>query len=205
MGPSKDGTKIGNWHFAHSHLFPWCTLIWGQYPGLLIRLCSIFCNVVEGLQYCASICSTYPITFLKPLANVWDLCLNCVVFLQLKWRSGYWLLIFSTYPRINLAPYAGFRLACRSPLCRVIIACCFRVATLSGNAALALSPSGIAPELNRIQLSAICRGGQSGKVIDLLAWRCLPLGHPSAASDACAVELISSSKRQCGKLVWNQH
>ena len=55
------------------------------------------------------------------------------------------------------------------PLCRVIIACCFRVAALSGNAALALSPSGIAPKLNRIQLSAICRGGQSGKVIDLLA------------------------------------
>ena len=65
--------------------------------------------------------------------------------------------------------YAGFRLACRSPLCRVIIACCFRVAALSGNAALALSPSCIAPELNRIQLSAICRGGQSGKVIDLLS------------------------------------
>ena len=85
------------------------------------------------------------------------------------------------------------------PLCRVIIACCFRVAALSGNAALALSPSGIAPELHRIQLSAICRGGQSGKVIDLLAWRCLPLGHPSAASGACAVEQISSSKRQCGK------
>ena len=85
------------------------------------------------------------------------------------------------------------------PLCRVIIACCFRVTALSGNAALALSPSGIAPELNRIQLSAICRGGQSGKIIDLLAWRCLPLGHPSAASGACAVEQISSSKRQCGK------
>ena len=95
------------------------------------------------------------------------------------------------------------------PLCHVIIACCFRVAALSGNAALAISLNGIAPELNRIQLSAICRGGQSGKVIDLLAWRCLPLGHPSAASGACAVEQISSgacaveqissSKRQCGK------
>ena len=91
------------------------------------------------------------------------------------------------------------------PLCRVIIACCFRAAALSGNAALVLSSSGIAPELNRIQLSAICRGGQSGKVIDLLAWCCLPLGHLSAASGACAVEQISSSKRQCGKLVWNQH
>ena len=86
------------------------------------------------------------------------------------------------------------------PLRRVIIACCFRVAVLSsGNAALAFHRAAIAPELNRIQLSAICRGGQSGKVIDLLAWRCLPLGHPSAASGACAVELISSSKRQCGK------
>ena len=83
------------------------------------------------------------------------------------------------------------------PLCRVIVACCFRVAALSGHAALALSTSGIAPELNRIQLSAICRGGQSGKVIDLLARRYLPLGHPSASSDACAVVQISSSKRQC--------
>ena len=94
---------------------------------------------------------------------------------------------------------AAFRLACRSALCHVIIACCFRVAALSSLAALALSPSGIAPKLNRIQLSAICRGGQSGKVIDLLACCCLPLGHPSAASGACAVEQISSSKRQCGK------
>ena len=80
-------------------------------------------------------------------------------------------LSFSKYKSFN----AGFRLTCRLPLCRVIIACCFRVAALSSNAALALSPSGIAPELNRIQLSAICRGGQSGKVIDLLAWRCLQL------------------------------
>ena len=75
------------------------------------------------------------------------------------------------------------------PLCRVIIACRFRVAALSSNATLALSPSGIAPDLNRIQLSAICRGGQSGKVIDLLAWRCLPLGHPSAASQVALAQL----------------
>ena len=50
------------------------------------------------------------------------------------------------------------------PLCRVIIACCFRVAALSGNAALALSPSGIAPKLNRIQLSAICRDGRQDHI-----------------------------------------
>ena len=56
------------------------------------------------------------------------------------------------------------------PLRRVIIARCFRVAALSGNAALAFHRAAIAPKLNRIQLSAICRGGQSGKVIDLLPW-----------------------------------
>ena len=102
-------------------------------------------------------------------------------------------------PQIELCWFQTSLPLAALPLCRVIIACCFRVAALSGNTALALSPSGIAPELNRIQLSAICRGGQSGKVIDLLAWRCLPLGHPSAASGPCAVEQISSSKRQCGK------
>ena len=94
----------------------------------------------------------------------------------------------------NHVANAGFRLACR-----VIIACCFRVVALSGNAALALSPSSIAPELNWSQLSAICRGGQSGKVIDLLARRCLLLGHPPATSGDCAVVQISSSKRQCGE------
>ena len=102
----------------------------------------------------------------------------------------------------NLGPLCWFQTnlpLAALPIRRVIIACCFRVAALSGNAALAFHRAAIAPELNRIQLSAICCGGQSGKVIDLLAWRCLPLGHPSAASDDCAVELISLSKRQCGK------
>ena len=94
---------------------------------------------------------------------------------------------------LDLKSNAGFRLACRSPLCRYAAWSSLAVSEL------ALSPSGIAPELNRIQLSAICRDGQSGKVIDLLTWRCLPLGHPSAASGACAVVQISSSKRQCGK------
>ena len=87
------------------------------------------------------------------------------------------------------------------PLRRVIIACCFRVTALSGHIALALSPtlSGITPELNRIHLSAICRGRQSGKVIDLLARCCSPLGLPSAASGACAIVQKSPSKRQCGE------
>ena len=96
--------------------------------------------------------------------------------------------------------YAGFRLACRYAAWSSLAVSELQLSGwLSGNAALALSPSGIASELNRIQLSAICCGGQSGKVIDLLAWRCLPLGHPSAASGACAFEQILSSKRQCGK------
>ena len=98
-----------------------------------------------------------------------------------------------------LHDYAGFRLACRSLLCRMIIACCFRVVALSGHAAFDLSPSGITPELNRIQLSAICRGGQSGKVIDLLARRCLPLGHPSAAKwrlRSCTNIIIKAAMRR---------
>ena len=85
------------------------------------------------------------------------------------------------------------------PLRRVIIACCFRVNSSQRPRRFGFSPSGIAPELNWSQLYAICRGGQSGKVIDWLARRCLPLGHPSAASGACAVVQISPSKRQCGK------
>ena len=62
------------------------------------------------------------------------------------------------------------------PLHRLITACRFRVVALSGHAALAFSPSDIALKLNRSQLSAICCCGQSGKVIDWLAWRCSPLG-----------------------------
>ena len=94
---------------------------------------------------------------------------------------------------------AGFRLACRFATMPRDHRLLFQSCSCQRQRRFGFSPSGIAPELNRIQLSAICRGGQSGKVIDLLAWRCLPLGHPSAASGACAVEQISSSKRQCGK------
>ena len=50
------------------------------------------------------------------------------------------------------------------PLRRVIIACCFRVAALSGNAALGFHPAAIAPKLNRSQLSAICRGGKAARL-----------------------------------------
>ena len=44
------------------------------------------------------------------------------------------------------------------PLPCVIITCCFRVAALSCHAPLALSPSGIAPELNRICLRSVVVG-----------------------------------------------
>ena len=52
------------------------------------------------------------------------------------------------------------------PLHCVIIACRFRVTVLSSHTALALSPSGIAPKVNRILLSAVCHFGQSRDVID---------------------------------------
>ena len=55
------------------------------------------------------------------------------------------------------------------PLLRMIIACCFRVTALCSNAALVLSLSSISPELNRIQVSVVCRCGQSDGIIDLLA------------------------------------
>ena len=103
-------------------------------------------------------------------------------------------------------PNAGFRLACRSPLCRVIIVCHFRVPALSGNAALALPPSGIAPELNRIQLSVICRGGQRSKVIDWLDAACrlvFPLRQVALAQ--LYKYHHQSSNAASGKLVWKQH
>ena len=104
--------------------------------------------------------------------------------------------LFSLIRHVTMSK-AGFRLACRFH--RLITICRFRVAPLSGHAALAFSPRSIAPKLNRSQLSVICRCGQSGEDIDWLAWRCLPLDLPSAASGAFAVEQISPSKRQCGE------
>ena len=62
-------------------------------------------------------------------------------------------------------------------------------------------------KLNWSQLSAICRSGQSGGVIDLLARRCLPLDDPSAVNGFCAVvqNHDQSGNAASGKLVWNQH
>ena len=95
-----------------------------------------------------------------PPANIMRLCPDLfpdLVFVVLIWCNehfraglctGYMFIIRPTDITWGLSilavgyVYAGFRLACRSPLFRVIIACCFRVAALSGNAALALSPSG---------------------------------------------------------------
>ena len=73
---------------------------------------------------------------------------------------------------------------------------------------LAISPSGIASKLNRSQLSAVSRVGQSGEVIDWLARRCLPLGLFSAASGAFAVEQKyhhQSGNAVSGKLVRKLH
>ena len=82
---------------------------------------------------------------------------------------------------------------------RLITACHFRVATLSGHAALAFSPRGIAPKLNRSHLSEIYCCGQSSENINWSGRRCLPLGLLSAARGACAVVQKSPSKRRCGE------
>ena len=112
---------------------------------------------------------------------------NSTMFTSMCRGGGWWKMA---------EPNAGFRIACRSPLCRVITACRFMV-TAQRPCRFGLSQSGIASELN----SAVCNLPQWAKwgVINLLARRCLPLGHPSVASGACAVVQISSSKRKSGK------
>ena len=105
---------------------------------------------------------------------------------------------------------AAFLLACRLPHCSANAACSFIVnperCCRNGS-----SQSGIASVLNWSQLYEICRCGQSGKVIDLLARRCLPLGHPWAASGVYAVVQLLPSRQSgnlkaaSGKLVWKQH
>ena len=98
------------------------------------------------------------------------------------------------------------------PLHHLITACRFRVAALRGHAAVAFSPRGITPKLNRSQLFAfaVCRCGQSGEVIDWLGWCCSPLGLSPAASGACPVVqkiTIKAAMRRAlsGKLMWKQH
>ena len=110
-------------------------------------------------------------------------------------RTAIQILVYAMQP---LCWFQTSLLLAALPLYRMIIACCFRVTALSGHVALALSPSGIASELNRIQLSAVCCCGHRGGIINLLARRCLPLsiGLPSAASGTCAVVQKLPSLRQ---------
>ena len=100
---------------------------------------------------------------------------------------------------------AGFRLTCRLPLCRYAAWSSLAVSELQLSAATPLwlyhraasLPSWI--EFNCLRSAAVGKAARlSINWLDA-ACRCLPLGHPSAASGACAVEQISSSKRQCGK------
>ena len=101
--------------------------------------------------------------------------------------------------------YAGFRLTCRLPHCRFAAWSSLAVSELQLSAATPLwlyhraasLPSWI--EFNCLRSAALGKAARlSINWLDA-AWRCLPLGHPSAASGACAVVQISSSKRQCGK------
>ena len=105
---------------------------------------------------------------------------------------------------------ASLRLACHLLHCRYVAWSLLGVsdlqpgvAALSSHAAFSFSPSDIALKLNRSQLSAICHFGQSGGVINELAWCCLLLGLPSVANGACAVLQISSLMWQAAS--WKQH
>ena len=104
-----------------------------------------------------------------------------------------------------MKPNAGFRLACRLPHCRFAAWSSLAVSELQLSAATPLwlyrraasLPSCI--EFNCLRSAAVGKAARLSIYWLDAAWRCLPLGHPSAASGACAVEQISSSKRQCGK------
>ena len=76
---------------------------------------------------------------------------------------------------------AGFKLACYTLLCHYATWSSPAVSWLQSSCCFGLSPSGIAPKLNRVQLYAVYGSGQRGGVIDLLPRRCLLLGHLSAA------------------------
>ena len=99
---------------------------------------------------------------------------------------------------------AGFRLTCRLPHCRFAAWSSLAVSELQLSAATPLWLYHRAASLpNWIEFNCL-RSAAVGKAARLsinwlINWRCLPLGHPSAASGACAVVQISSSKRQCGK------
>ena len=109
----------------------------------------------------------------------------------------------------NLSPpcqnNAGFRLTCRLPHCRYAAWSSLAVSELQLSAATPLwlyhraasLPSCI--EFNCLRSAAVGKAARLSIYWLDAAWRCLPLGHPSAASGACAVEQISSSKRQWGK------
>ena len=100
---------------------------------------------------------------------------------------------------------AGFRLTCRLPHCRYAAWSSLAVSELQLSAATPLwlyhraasLPSCI--EFNCLRSAAVGKAARLSIYWLDAACRCLPLGHPSAASGACAVEQISSSKRQCGK------
>ena len=91
------------------------------------------------------------------------------------------------------------------PLRRLITTCRFMVYSSQRPRRFGLSPSGIAPELNWSQLYVICRGWQSGKVIDLLARRCLVIPLWQVALAQLYKSHHQSGNAASGNLVWKQH
>ena len=93
------------------------------------------------------------------------------------------------------------------PLRSVIIACCFRVAVLSGNAALALSPSGIAPEWIEFNCLRSAAVGKAARLsiywLDAACRLVIPLGQVALAQ--LNKYHHQSGNAASGNLVWNQH
>ena len=174
--------KRPNWKwncFVYKHIL-W-GYIWNSFPFYTIYHCWCYILQLSTSQ------RGYYIVEIPFVCFGREYELHCLFVSACKWL---------TQNKRNKLSYAAFILACRLTLCRVSLRTSLAVSSLEhcGTAAMGSSQSGIAPELNRIQLSAICRCGQSGKNIDLSARRCLPLGHPWASSCACAVVQISSSR-----------
>ena len=104
--------------------------------------------------------------------------------------------------RWNAAPYAGFRLACHSPLCRYAAWSSLAVSELQLSAATPLWLYHIAASLPSWIEFKCLRSAAVGKAAGLsIYWHdaACRLVIPLRQVALCPVEQISSSKRQCGK------
>ena len=137
--------------------------------------------------------SRYP--FLS-VVSMW----SCTMYMHSSFYQGHALCWFQTS-----LPVAAL------PLRRVIIACCFRVTALSIHTALALSPSGIAPDPSWIEFNCLWSAAV-GKAAGLsIYWQNAAYRLVSLCCKchlrSCSKNNIEAAMRRAasGKLVWKQH